>query len=255
MQISVIIPCYNSETTITQTLLSVYSQTRIVHEVIVVDDGSTDHSCQLILEFKKRHNILNLKLVKQTNAGPAAARNHGISIAESTWVAFLDSDDIWLPEKIEIQQNYLSQNPNIVLLGESLTKNTKSPTLQSISFKQLLLKNYFITSSVIVRKNILPQGPFDLLKKYSEDYKLWLEICYQYPCAILNIPLVKYSKENDSHQHSKNLSSRLWKMEKGELENYRYCYRKKYINSLYWLILSFFSLIKYLRRLILKHIN
>ena len=72
MKISVIIPCYNSEQNIIQVLLSIFSQTLAVHEVIVIDDGSTDQSYQLILNFKEQHNITNLKLVKQTNAGPAA---------------------------------------------------------------------------------------------------------------------------------------------------------------------------------------
>lgn len=256
MKISVIIPCYNSEQNIIQVLLSIFSQTLAVHEVIVIDDGSTDQSYQLILNFKEQHNITNLKLVKQTNAGPAAARNHGITLAKGDWIAFLDSDDIWDTSKIEIQQKYLLQNPNIVLLGESLKKNKTAQIIQTISFNQLLLKNYFITSSVLVRKDILPNPPFDFNKKYSEDYKLWLEICHQHSCAILNIPLVKYSQNSNNLNNSpQNLSSKLWKMEKGELENLQYCYQKRYINFLYWIILSAFSLVKYLRRLILKYIK
>ena len=148
------------------------------------------------------------------------------------------------------------QNPNIVLLGESLKKNKTAQIIQIISFNQLLLKNYFITSSVLVRKDILPNPPFDFNKKYSEDYKLWLEICHQHSCAILNIPLVKYSQNSSNINNSpQNLSAKLWKMEKGELENLRYCYQKRYINFLDWIILSVFSLVKYLRRLILKYIK
>lgn len=253
MQVSVVIPCYNSESSIIRTLSSVFSQTTAIHEVIVIDDGSTDRSCQMIQDFRKQHNAKNLKLIKQANAGPAAARNHGISIAEGDWIAFLDSDDIWLPQKIEIQQDYLLQNPDIVLLGESLAKKTNSPTLQHVTFKNLLARNYFITSSVIVKKDSLPEVPFDLHKKYSEDYKLWLEIGFHHACAILNIPLVEYSRGNDNQQN--NLSSRLWKMEKGELDNYYYCYRKKYINIFFWVSFSVFSFIKYLRRSILKYIK
>jgi glycosyltransferase involved in cell wall biosynthesis len=255
MKISVIIPCYNSEQNIIRVLLSIFSQTLAVHEVIVIDDGSTDQSYQLILNFKEQHNITNLKLVKQTNAGPASARNHGITLAEGDWIAFLDSDDIWDTSKIEIQQKYLLQNPHIILLGESLKKNKTAQIIQTISFNQLLLKNYFITSSVLVRKDILPNPPFDFNKKYSEDYKLWLEICHQHSCAILNIPLVKYSQNSNNLNSPQNLSSKLWKMEKGELENLRYCYQKRYINFFDWIILSVFSLVKYLRRLILKYIK
>ena len=169
MKISVIIPCYNSEQNIIQVLLSIFSQTLAVHEVIVIDDGSTDQSYQLILNFKEQHNITNLKLVKQTNAGPASARNHGITLAEGDWIAFLDSDDIWDTSKIEIQQKYLLQNPHIILLGESLKKNKTAQIIQTISFNQLLLKNYFITSSVLVRKDILPNPPFDFNKKSEEN--------------------------------------------------------------------------------------
>lgn len=251
MQVSVIIPCYNSETSIVQALASVYSQSQAVHEVIVIDDGSIDQTCQRILEFKEQNNIINLTLIKQSNSGPASARNQGISVAKGDWIAFLDSDDSWLPKKIETQQQYISQNPDLILIGEALVKNSDNQALIPVSFKKLLFKNYFITSSVIVKKDILPDCPFDYYKKYSEDYKLWLDICYNYPCAILNLSLVNYTREHEKKKN-KSLSSRLWKMEKGELDNYYYCYHKKYINIFLWITISLFSLTKFLRRLVLN---
>ena len=120
-----------------------------------------------------------------------------------------------------------------------------------------ILSNTNIATSINKCANsVLTITPFDFNKKYSEDYKLWLEICHQHSCAILNIPLVKYSQNSNNLNNSpQNLSSKLWKMEKGELENLRYCYQKRYINFFDWIILSVFSLVKYLRRLILKYIK
>ena len=121
---------------------------------------------------------------------------------------------------------------------------------------RILFNTNIATSINKCANSVLTITPFDFNKKYSEDYKLWLEICHQHSCAILNIPLVKYSQNSNNINNSpQNLSSKLWKMEKGELENLQYCYQKRYINFLYWIILSAFSLVKYLRRLILKYIK
>lgn len=141
--------------------MSIFSQTLAVHEVIVIDDGSTDQSYQLILNFKEQHNITNLKLVKQTNAGPAAARNHGITLAKGDWIAFLDSDDIWDTSKIEIQQKYLLQNPNIVLLGESFSKKIKQHNYTTISFNQLLLQKLLYNILCTRKERYSTKSTFD----------------------------------------------------------------------------------------------
>ena len=105
MQLSVIIPTYNRAHTLTRALTSVVNQTSIVDEIIVVDDGSTDHSVELI-----QNNFPQVTLIQQPNRGVSPARNVGIEKARHEWIALLDSDDEWLPNKLEvIRQTHLTQ--------------------------------------------------------------------------------------------------------------------------------------------------
>ena len=96
IRISAVIPAYNCEKYIGRAIQSVLSQTRPVDEIIVVDDGSTDTTAEIVRSFGDK-----VKLIQQENAGECAARNTGIKAASCQWVAFLDADDEWLPEKIE----------------------------------------------------------------------------------------------------------------------------------------------------------
>ena len=128
--VSVIIPTYNRAGHILHALNSVFAQTYKNYEIIVVDDGSNDETETVLKSYRNR-----LKYVYQTNAGPAAARNHGVKLAHGDWIAFLDSDDMWLPEKLEKQ------------LGECLRLNA------DFGFHDLTFKNY-ITGNHIESWNI-----------------------------------------------------------------------------------------------------
>ena len=105
--VSVIIPTYNRVRTLPRALDSVLAQTRAVDEIIVVDDGSTDSTVDLLLA-----NYPQVKLLQQPNLGVSAARNHGIREASSDWIALLDSDDRWLPTKLEAQVALVEQRPD-----------------------------------------------------------------------------------------------------------------------------------------------
>ena len=120
-KVSVVIPMYNSEKTIEQVLGSVISQTAIseIAEIIVVDDGSTDSSALLVEEFIRTHPTSSILLIRQPNGGVSSARNHGIRIAKGEYIALLDSDDLWMPQKIERQLQILNNNPEIVFLGSA----------------------------------------------------------------------------------------------------------------------------------------
>src|SRR5689334_18705546 len=109
-RITTVIPVYNGAGEIRRSLDSVLAQTRPVDEVIVVDDGSTDGTREIALGYGGV-----VRLVRQQNAGAAAARNHGVREAASEWVAFLDHDDEWMPEKIERQVAVLEQHPGVKL--------------------------------------------------------------------------------------------------------------------------------------------
>ena len=108
MKVTVIIPAYNAEATITETIRSVLEQTLQPSEVVVVNDGSQDSTQVEVQKFGDR-----VRLINQKNQGVSAARNHGIALSKTEWVSFLDSDDTWLPEKLAEQAKLLAANPEL----------------------------------------------------------------------------------------------------------------------------------------------
>ncbi len=152
--VSVVIPTYNSSETILSCINSVFSQTYNNIEIIVVDDGSTDTTIKLLSDLIIGHEE-KIKLVTQVNAGPSCARNNGISHAKGEYVAFLDSDDEWYPNKIEKQVQLFAENKDLVLAGSLYSVGDKCYFSKSFSFIRkisltgLMLKNSFVTSTVM----------------------------------------------------------------------------------------------------------
>ena len=118
-KISVVIPMYNAEETIEKAIKSVVTQTKsdIIGEILVIDDGSTDDSAQIINKLILDYESTNIKLIKQSNGGVSKARNVGIRLASFEWIALLDSDDVWFNNKIDYQWNILQKNDQIDFLG------------------------------------------------------------------------------------------------------------------------------------------
>jgi glycosyltransferase involved in cell wall biosynthesis len=108
--VSVVVPVYNSERYLGETLQSIYNQDYQPIEVIVIDDGSTDSSDKIAKSFK------NVQYIYQTNQGPSAARNTGINISQGEFIAFLDSDDMWMPDKLRLQISYLLSHPGVAFV-------------------------------------------------------------------------------------------------------------------------------------------
>ncbi|PAV01974.1 hypothetical protein CBG25_13655 [Arsenophonus sp. ENCA] len=244
-KISVIIPCYNASKTISRAINSVLQQFYPIFEIICIDDNSKDNTVE-ILE-KEFDNIILIKNKK--NVGAAKSRNIGMNKAKGDFIAFLDSDDIWYSNKIEIQIQYIIKF-NLVFIGSTFSINEiKQLNNSEYSYKllflyKLALSNKLSTSSVII-KNI--NIKFDERMRYAEDYDLWLRITKFYPndAGFIIQPLVSLGKHNYSIS---GLSSHLLKMERGELLALK--------NNLgyYKHIFQFFSLIKFLRRLIIVYI-
>ena len=254
--VSVIIPVYNSEKSIICCLTSVVCQTYKNFEIIIVDDGSEDSSSAIVNEFIKKENDINIILVKQKNSGPSVARNNGIKKAKGKYIAFLDSDDEWYPEKLDRIIAEFKKNDDLYILsslysiGNRLIKNNTTESLKYISTINLLLKNSLLTSGVVCKKELFEKFQFNEKQKYSEDYRLWLEIVSSgYKCAILNEYLLKMNGKPT--YGASGLSSNLWMMEKGELDNYLHLYNIGNINCLYFIFATVFSLIKYSRRAII----
>lgn len=183
--ISVIIPVYNAEKSLEKSLISIKNQTwEGVFEIILVNDGSSDRSKTIIENYQQNHQDQNIILINQENRGVSKARNAAMKIAQGDYIALLDSDDEWLPEKTEKQMKFL-ENQNIDFItslwnNENITfpyKLHPPNKLVKITLKKLLFKITGQTSTAIFKRKIFENtGFFDENQNYSEDANYWMRI-------------------------------------------------------------------------------
>lgn len=262
MKISVIIPMFNAEKTIIKTLESVFFQTYLPSEIIVINDGSSDGSKLLVEEFISTNTKIKIKLVNKPNGGVSSARNEGIKNSSCEWIALLDSDDEWLPNKLERQVKILQKNPHIEFLGTNRNGEyfnkvlwKKLGHLTRISPKLLLVKFLFVVPTIIFKKKIVDSiGYFDELQKFAEEGNYFIRIAQKHNCYLLNESLVITGGGKAHFGHS-GLSGNLKGMELGELKNIKDALQLKIINSLEYIILVVFSLIKYFRRILIVKVR
>ncbi|EMJ94531.1 glycosyltransferase family 2 protein [Leptospira alstonii] len=201
--ISVIIPTFNRENKVVKAISSVLRQTLPPQEIIVVDDGSTDFTVSKIRETFSEIRILSLE-----HKGVSHARNRGVERAVGDWIAFLDSDDEWLPEKLERQWKYCEKHPETEILQsqEIWIRNGKrvNPPVHLAKkngwiFEQSLEFCSVTPSSVLLKKELYKsQGGMDEELPACEDYDLWLRITSQTPVALLDeLLLVRYGGHED----------------------------------------------------------
>jgi len=253
--VSIVIPCYNSQRTIARALSSVINQTYIDYEVIVVDDGSTDKTKNIIKEFFKDKSIA-YKYLYQENSGPSVARNRGVENASGEYIAFLDSDDTWHKDKLSIQMKLIEEN-GLNFLGSTYKYNEFNYNdkvdivLKKFTFKQLLLKTRFSTPGVIIKKDFfLSLNGFDTNMKYSEDNDLWLRAALKEDLNLVVEP--RLFRLYKAAYGSAGLSSHMYKMYKGELYLLKKIKYQKNINILEYIFLNIFVTIKFLRRLLIN---
>lgn len=202
LRVSVIIPCFNNGPWLERSVGSVLTQTQVAHEIIVVDDASTDDTPQILETLAHRAGERLIVLRQPENHGPAAARNLGIARATGGLVAFLDGDDAWLPTMIERQLAEFRELPELGLCFSSLTdcdadlKPVKPPRpyrrrRAERVFDELYLTAFVMpTSTVFVRRWIIPEvGGFSETLHKAEDYECWLRIAMRYPVSCLGEPL------------------------------------------------------------------
>ena len=255
--VSVVIPCFRCSLTIERAVISVAQQSQKPAELILVDDSSGDDTLLVLQDLAKHHSDLIKIIALAKNQGPANARNVGWAAATQTYIAFLDADDAWHSQKIEIQTAYMDAHPDVVLCGHKhkvLVNTTALPNWkvqtwmeQHISKWSLLVSNRFSPTSAMLRADI--EQRFLQSQRYSEDYLLWLElVCSGKRVTKLSAELaVRYTNPFGTG----GLSAQLWLMEQGELSNYQYLYNKGYINLVQFLGLSLYSLLKFFRRLVI----
>jgi glycosyltransferase involved in cell wall biosynthesis len=186
---SIIIPTYNRGALIERAIRSVLNQTFEHYEIVIIDDGSTDNTCEIVKSFDDKR----INYFFQNNAERSAARNNGISKAKGEWICFLDSDDEYLPNHLIDLNNKIStiNTPTLVLTGNLIvsTKETKKhPLIQTdnkIVLKEIRTK-FILMNSVCVHKSILENNKFDIRFRIWEDTHLWLRIAAQFP--VIQIP-------------------------------------------------------------------
>lgn len=254
--VSVIIPLFNSENDIQKCLDSVNNQIYKNFEIIVIDDGSTDNSAEIVAKYALLHQDLDIKILRQENAGPSKARNRGIVYASGKYIAFLDSDDEWYPDKLSEIILTMENNSSISLIsslysiGEKQVFNNPSGKCDEIKLNQLLFKNYFFTTGTVCRACVLKRYSFNESQKYSEDYRLWLEICADgNKCCLLQKTLIKMNSK--PIYGSRGLASKMKEMLQGERMNYKYLYKTSKISLTLFIAAYLFSTLKYLRRKII----
>lgn len=257
VSVSVIIPCYNCENTIIRAVQSIVQQTWLPKEIILVNDASTDKTKDVIKNIQQEHGRSWIKvLTVGLNSGPSIARNKGINQAISKYIAFLDADDSWHPQKLEIQYFWMQAHPNEVLTGhkialyeemDSYPIKKEEVIAKKISKLGILHSNPFSTPTVMMQSKL--KVKFDFEQRYAEDYLFWLNVYFNFGSV--------YRLENElAYMHKGaygqgGLSNNLIAMEKGELATYSKIYKSKNITCLQYLYLLVFSLAKFVRRVFL----
>jgi len=207
--VSVIIPTYNRQHTLARAIDSVLSQQHQAHEIIVIDDGSTDTTEQWV-----KNTYPQITLLSQANKGVSSARNAGIAIATGEWIALLDSDDCWFKQKLKIQMALLQEHPEMRLChsdehwirnGKRVNPMNKHKKAGGWIFQQCLPLCAISPSASLIHKSVFNElGDFDESLPACEDYDYWLRLCSREPVVYCEDALIeKYGGHEDqlSRQH------------------------------------------------------
>lgn len=261
--VSVIIPCFRCFSTIQRAVASVAAQTLRPSEVILVDDASADDTPALLQELARQYEPGWIKLILLArNVGAGSARNAGWAAASQTYVAFLDADDAWHERKVEIQHAFMQQHPDIQMSGHGFRISTEARTPcwelppelvppqvghRSISKWRLLLSNQFVTPSVMIRRDVSQR--FVETQRFMEDHMLWLAVvCSGGKTVKLSVDLAAIYKRPFGVN---GLSASLWLMGLNDLGNYKRLYKRGYLSVFEMWLLAGFSVLKFVRRLVL----
>ena len=217
--ISVVIPVYNNETTIQETIESVLSQSFSDLELIVINDGSQDSTLKIV------SSILDprLKVFSYPNTGLAATRNRGVSHASGEYISFIDADDLWTPDKLEAQFKALQGNPQAAVayswtdwIDESgqFLRPGGHISVNGDVFATLLVRDFMESgSNPLIRAEALAEvGGFDESLPAVEDWDMWLRLAARYEFVCVPSPQILYRVSSSS------MSSNVWKMEAGSLQ-------------------------------------
>lgn len=216
-KVSVVIPTHNNGEYLESALESVYQQTYAAHEIIVVDDASTDDTAKRMGRHTER-----VRYLRQSHAGSAVARNRGIMCTNGDYIAFLDSDDLWLPEKLERQMALAAEHPDSVLIYCDFHRSEQLDTVLTSGlagrkhwqvgeeFQSLLRQNFLHTSSVVVRRDALAaSGIFDPKLINAQDWDLWIRLAasgeFRFVDEVLSFYRLHPSQSVKTTKYARNL--------------------------------------------------
>jgi glycosyltransferase involved in cell wall biosynthesis len=198
-EVSVITPTHNRRAMLREALSSVAAQRGSSFEVLVVDDGSTDGTWQDLSGHDLSAHFADIRAVRTERRGPAAARNRGIALARGRLIAFLDSDDLWMPEKLARQSLFMRNNPDCLISqtgetwmrdGRSVNPGQRHRKRPGDIFIDSLRTCLISPSAAILRRELLDEvGGFDEDMAACEDYDLWLRILARHEVGLLDEPL------------------------------------------------------------------
>jgi len=260
----VIIPCFRCADTVERAVASAAGQTSPPKEILLVEDCSADAGRTLDSLYRlqqKYQGKVSISIVPlKNNNGPGGARNAGWDAASQPYIAFLDADDAWHPEKLSIQYECMRNEPDIALCGhqciwlregESMPVVAKDLLTTRVSARSLLFKNSILTSTAMLRRDV--SFRFQKGKRYIEDLLLWQQIAFSgLQVARIEGPLAYVHKP---FYGAGGLSAQLWKMEQGELDNLHVLRRQKNIGWLLFLTAFSFSTAKFIRRLVVSRLR
>jgi len=215
-RVSVIIPVFNRADLIAETLNSVLAQTYRDFEIVVVNDGSTDNTLRVLSNYKAH----NLRVISQRNQGQAIARNTGIRASKGALIAFLDSDDLWLPEKLDRQLSLFDSQPNLAwcysdtMLFLCTTNHDLHPfSSQNKPYEgqiaaHLLLRCFIPTLTVVIQRWVFEEVGFFHKLAVAEDWDLWLRIAAKHPVCRVSEVLARHRVHEGSISRSESITSR-----------------------------------------------
>lgn len=216
-KISIIMPAYNAEHYIASSIISVQAQTWNDWELIIINDCSTDRTNEIISTFTASDSRI-IVLDNFYNLGAAQSRNKGIKYAQGKWIAFLDSDDCWVPEKLEHQLAYAYKKHASFIFTASNFMNENGELLNSylsvpeqVNYQELLKQNVISCSSVLIKKELILPYPMELSECMHEDFAVWLKILKDNKMIAhgLNQPLLIYRISAASKSGNKVKAARM----------------------------------------------
>ncbi|MET3557542.1 glycosyltransferase involved in cell wall biosynthesis [Streptococcus rupicaprae] len=256
---SVVIPAYNCQETIEMTLDSVRQQTRLdlIQEIIIINDGSSDGSEAVLKAYMSRYPTLPIQYHHQSNHGVSYTRNKAIKMAKADWIALLDSDDLWMPQKLERQYDVIQKTPAMFFLGSSFPlKILWRPRqgLCKLTARDLCWRNMPSTPSIVFKKDVgIELGLFNEGMKHCEDINFFQRFLLKDSYYVLAEDLVQIGIGKSYHGMS-GLSSNLDGMHKGRHQNVKDLYEMGLISKPFMYLTFAMNSLKLIRRKTLRHL-